>query len=136
MTNRFKLLFLSLLLALSFLTPALSFAAENLAVRAVNLESVSEADSYAKAWIENYRKESPNLDEPVLLLHVGNEVPEQLKWIVVHLERAHIPYELKLIQKDELDRELSNANSKATELLSFKNLGTANTYSLWKKSKL
>ncbi len=137
-----KMLFLSLLCWLLSATPLLASpdtTPRNLAITANNLETMADADAFAKHWVEDYLATTPNLDSPVSILHVGNELPEQLKWVLVHLDRAHIPYELKLLTKAEVDTALTEARDKGAELLSYDNnplTAAKQTQNTWQKAKL
>ena len=137
-----KTFFLSLLVWILVTSPlhaADDATPRNLAISATNLETIADADAFAKHWVEDYLATTPNLDEPVSILHVGNELPEQLKWVLVHLDQAHIPYEIKLLTKAEVDASLTEARDKGAELLSYNNDALASakkTEGVWKKAKL
>lgn len=136
-----KYLFLALLsfwACLASAAPEIDGASQNIAIQATNLPTIEDADTFAKNWVEAYRKNSPDLSQALLLLHIGNEIPEQLKWIVVHLDKAQIPYQLKLIDRKNLEDELDQAHVDSAELLKFENNSNSktNTSSIWQRSKL
>jgi hypothetical protein len=96
-----------------------AFAAEPLEL--AHLSSLSDADQYAKELIESYKDSK---DKQVVILHVGNELPRELKWVIAHLEKADFKTEVQLVTKDQLESQLTNETEdsvKRLELVDYEN---------------
>lgn len=71
-------------------------------LRVTPIPSIDHADAFANELIR--------ANQPVLILHVGDYLPAQLKWILAILDLHKIPYTAKLVTPQELgeavDREV------------------------------
>jgi hypothetical protein len=112
-----------LVAAIRFLVAALLFSAPALAagLPAANLPNHDAADAFARKIVAHYQAEAKaqgvmtsELD-PIVILHVGNQLPAQVKWVMLHLESAKIPVKLEVVKQDELEAELDKARDKATD---------------------
>ena len=94
---------------------------------ATNIPTMAAADDFAKELVATLKKEAEldptTANDPILIMHVGNELPAQLKWIVAHLEKSHIPFEIDLVEKTEVDAALDDARANAVESTSLLNYG-------------
>lgn len=116
----------------------------------VNLSGLEDAESYALNVIEQYEKENPRepgVDpksrEPLVLLHLGNEVPSSLQWVMVRLDRAEVPFRLELVTEKNLEQSLDKAREEGLDLVAFeqepsvdRGTATKRVESIWRKSKL
>jgi hypothetical protein len=78
-----------------------------------NLATSAEADLFAKNLVRKTREEAKELGisikevDPFYIYHIGNSIPKQLRWILIHLEAAHIPFKLELITEAEFKAQSS-----------------------------
>ncbi|MBI3555003.1 MAG: hypothetical protein HY074_01915, partial [Deltaproteobacteria bacterium] len=88
-------------------------------VPTLNLSSQNEADAFAKELVARYEAEAaekgiePSQLDPILIVHVGARPPEQLKWIMLHLEAAKIPASLEIISEEEMQKNLADSRDRA-----------------------
>ncbi|MBI3556992.1 MAG: hypothetical protein HY074_12070 [Deltaproteobacteria bacterium] len=92
-----------------------------------NLPTVAAADDFAKELVDGLKKQAAadpaSAKDPILIMHVGRELPAQLKWIVAHLEKAHIAYQIDLVEQGEVDAALADARDNAVQATSLLNYG-------------
>ena len=109
---------LSICVLAALLGSAFAFAGTD-DVPTLNLATTKEADAFAKELVARYEAEAlakgvePSQLDPILIVHVGPRPPEQLKWIMLHLEAAKIPAQLEIITEDEMQKNLTDARDRA-----------------------
>jgi hypothetical protein len=91
-------------------------------VTAVSLETNSAADDYASELISQYRKNNADLSsgqtpKEMVLVHLGDAPPAQLKWVILRLDAERIPYRLMLVTAQELEQTLADGQQKAEQLV-------------------
>jgi hypothetical protein len=124
--------FLALYLPLvSILWASISYAApidnqevEHLSVPIVNLPTDEAAEAFVKPIIAKYRprfaagladEDWDREIEPIIVMHVGNSIPDPLKWALMKLEAVKIPAKVELIDESKLDTQIAIAQAAAAE---------------------
>ncbi len=92
-----------------------------------NVPTLAAADEFAKELVSKLKTQAAadpaSANDPILIMHVGSDLPVQLKWIIAHLEKSHIAYEIDLVEKSEVDAALADARDNAVASTSLLNYG-------------
>jgi hypothetical protein len=99
-------------LALFLFWTVSAFAAGSGPVPVTQLGSLVEADAFARRLVEAERSGNT---EPIQVLHAGTAIPTELKWVLLHLEKAGIPFELHLVSPAEFERTLEQGRARLLE---------------------
>ncbi len=126
--------------ALFWISPAIADFAEPIDTPSyLNLADLDEAETYAQHLIAELKSENDGSPKELLIQHFGNEIPKQLEWVILHLDKARekialennrkrsqnetvsdhekpFSYTVKLIRDQEIATDIENARDQASEM--------------------
>ncbi len=84
-----------------------------------HLTSMDEADAYAKKIAKAYLAEFSALPvqqwPTIPVVHVGDEVPTRIRWVVEYLNRLHIPVDFQHIKEEHVLEKLGELEARVAQ---------------------
>ncbi len=109
-------------LVLSLFFISLAALSDQTLTSTLNLPSAEDAEQFALQTVQEYKEKYDGLDRslqpPLLIYHISdesNDLPDQIKWILVYLESHKIPFQVNLTSADEIGAELEKSLHESTE---------------------